>query len=129
MVSPRLLWRIARALWRSSMPAPLEASATLIGDSIVSTLHDTLDLVRVALRVRGASRVVLAGDFNGWSGSSTPLARGGDPERWSAVVALRRGDARYAFLVDDTRWVAAPRASGSPAPPASPSGRSTRDSS
>ncbi|HKV50346.1 MAG TPA: hypothetical protein VJO52_04025, partial [Gemmatimonadaceae bacterium] len=70
------------------------------------------DLVRFALRTRGASRVVVAGDFNGWSQTATPLAREPMPnaERWSAVVPMRRDDGRYAFLVDDTRWVRAPRA-------------------
>lgn len=101
----------ARAMWQSSLPEPFEASATLIGDSIGIALHDTFDLVRFALRARGASRVVVAGDFNGWSQTATPLARERVPnaERWSAVVPIRRDDGRYAFLVDDTRWVRAPR--------------------
>lgn len=100
-----------RAMFRSSLPDPFESSATLIGDSIDYALHDTFDLVRFALRARGASRVVLAGDFNAWSDSATPLTRGRTPnvERWSAVVPMRRDDGRYAFLVDDTRWVRAPR--------------------
>ncbi len=101
-----------RAMWRSALPEPLEASATFIGDSIDPALHDTFDLVRFALRTRGASRVVLAGDFNGWSTTATPLSRSSSPnaERWAAVVALRRDDRRFAFLVDGTRWVRAPRA-------------------
>jgi hypothetical protein len=118
----------ARALWRASFPAPLQASATLIGDSIVATLHDTLGLVRFALHVRGASRVVLAGDFNGWSASATPLARKEGTAQWTTVVPLRRGDSRYAFLIDDTRWVAAPRVSGLHARPAFLTARSDRDS-
>jgi|SRR5690349_1521551 len=102
----------ARAMWQSSLPEPLEASATFIGDSIDPALHDTFDLVRFALRTRGASRVVLAGDFNGWSTTATPMSRSASPnaERWAAVVALRRNDRRFAFLVDGTRWVRAPRA-------------------
>jgi hypothetical protein len=101
-----------RAMWQSSLPEPLEASATFIGDSIDPALHDTFDLVRFALRTRGASRVVLAGDFNAWSTTATPLSRSLLPnaERWAAVVALRRHDRRFAFLVDGTRWVRAPRA-------------------
>jgi len=101
-----------RAMWRSALPEPLAASATFIGDSIDPALHDTFDLVRFALRTRGASRVVLAGDFNGWSTTATPMSRSSSPnaERWAAVVALRRNDRRFAFLVDGTRWVRAPRA-------------------
>jgi len=101
-----------RAMWRSALPEPLAASATFIGDSIDPALHDTFDLVRFALRTRGASRVVLTGDFNGWSTTATPMSRSASPnaERWAAVVALRRNDRRFAFLVDGTRWVRAPRA-------------------
>lgn len=101
-----------RAMWQSSLPEPLAASATFIGDSIDPALHDTFDLVRFALQTRGASRVVLAGDFNAWSTTATPLSRSLLPnaERWAAVVALRRNDRRFAFLVDGTRWVRAPRA-------------------
>ena len=101
-----------RAMWRSALPEPLAASATFIGDSIDPALHDTFDLVRFALRTRGASRVVLAGDFNGWSTTATPMSRSSTPnaERWAAVVALRRDDRRFAFLIDGTRWVRAPRA-------------------
>ncbi len=107
-----ILLASARAMWRSSLPEPFEARASLIGDSIDIALHDTFDLVRFALRARGASRVVVAGDFNAWSPTATPLARERAPnaERWSAVVPIRRDDGRYAFLVDDTRWVRAPRA-------------------
>lgn len=120
-----------RAMWQSSLPEPLEASATFIGDSIDPALHDTFDLVRFALRARGASRVVLAGDFNAWSTSATPLSRSAAPnaERWAAVVALRRHDRRFAFLVDGTRWVRAPRAAVHPEiPPPASDASSYRDS-
>jgi 1,4-alpha-glucan branching enzyme len=30
--------------------------------------------------------------------------------RWSVTLALHTGDPRYAFVVDDTRWVPDPRA-------------------
>lgn len=119
-----------RAMWQSSLPEPFEASATLIGDSIDYALHDTFDLVRFAFRARGASRVVVAGDFNGWSASATPLVREHVPnvEGWSAVVPMRRDDGRYAFLVDDTRWVRAPRAARSDTPRELHSASSNRDS-
>src|SRR6185312_5764935 len=120
----------ARAMWQSSLPEPLEASATFIGDSIDPALHDTFDLVRFALRTRGASRVVLAGDFNAWSTSATPLSRIAAPnaERWAAVVALRRHDRRFAFLVDGTRWVRAPHAAVHPEIPPASDASSSRDS-
>jgi len=120
----------ARTMWQSSLPEPLEASATYIGDSIDPALHDTFDLVRFALRARGASRVVLAGDFNAWSTTRTPLSRSPTPnaERWAAVVPLRRDDVRFAFLVDGTRWVSAPRAADRPEAPPPSAASSHRDS-
>jgi hypothetical protein len=80
----------------------------VIGDTIGATLHDTLRLVRLVLEAPTASRVALAGDFNGWSRTATPLHATSRVGVWSAVVALPRGRHRYAFVVDDSQWVPAP---------------------
>lgn len=87
---------------------PSTARATVIGDSITATLHDTLRLVRFVLQAPRASRVALVGDFNGWSRSATPLGTRAHDGEWAAVVALPPGSHRYAFVVDDTQWVTAP---------------------
>ncbi|MGD8868522.1 MAG: isoamylase early set domain-containing protein [Gemmatimonadales bacterium] len=64
---------------------------------------------------RDASRVYLVGDFNDWEPSATPLQRSvaGAGAVWSVTLSLAPGQYRYAFIVDDGRWVAdeaAPRA-------------------
>ena len=80
----------------------------VIGDSVVATLRDTLRLVRLIFDDPGARRVAVVGDFNDWQASATPLRRDASSTRWSAVVALRDGDHRYAFVVDGARWVPDP---------------------
>lgn len=85
-------------------------SSVVIGDSVVSTLHDTLRLVRLMFDAPDARRVAVAGDFNRWDVDATPLARDSRSHRWSVTLAVRSGDHRYAFVVDGTRWVPDPRA-------------------
>jgi hypothetical protein len=85
-------------------------SPVVIGDSVVSTLRDTLRLVRLMLDAPGAMRVAVAGDFNHWDAQANPLVRDERSRRWSVTLALHDGDHRYAFVVDGTRWVPDPRA-------------------
>jgi hypothetical protein len=84
--------------------------AAVLGDTVVSTLRDTLRLVRLMFDAPTARRVAVAGDFNGWADRATPLVRDESTRRWSVTLALHTGDHRYAFVVDDTRWVPDPRA-------------------
>ncbi len=79
--------------------------ATVLGDTVSSALHDTLRLVRFVLHAPTAARVAIAGDFNGWSRTATQLMDSAGSGVWTAVVALDRQSARYAFVVDDTQWV------------------------
>ena len=93
--------------------SPGGPSTRVIGDTVASTLRDTLRLVRLMFHATGARQVAVVGDFNGWRPDATPLTREGATSRWSATIALHDGDHRYAFVVDGTRWVpdpAAPRA-------------------
>lgn len=85
-------------------------SSVVIGDSVVSTLRDTLRLVRLMFDAPDARRVAVAGDFNRWNVDATPLVRDPGSHRWSVTLAVRDGDHRYAFVVDGTRWVPDPRA-------------------
>ena len=86
------------------------ATTVVIGDTVVSTLRDTLRLVRLMFDDPGARQVAVVGDFNGWRAGGTPLARDVGTHRWSATLALRDGAHRYAFVVDGTRWVPDPTA-------------------
>jgi hypothetical protein len=82
----------------------------VIGDSVVSTLRDTLRLVQLIFHDPGARQVAVVGDFNGWRAGETPLARDPVTRRWSATLALRDGSHRYAFVVDGSRWAPDPSA-------------------
>jgi 1,4-alpha-glucan branching enzyme len=82
-------------------------SALVIGDTVDAALRDTLRLVRFVLRAPDAARVALAGDFNDWSATATPLMDSAGSGVWEAVVAIDRVAGRYAFVVDDSQWVRA----------------------
>jgi hypothetical protein len=83
--------------------------AAVLGDTVASTLRDTLRLVRLMFDAPAARRVAVAGDFNEWGERATPLVRDESTRQWSVTLALHTGDHRYAFVVDDTRWVPDPR--------------------
>jgi len=86
-------------------------SSVVLGDTVVGALHDTLRLVRLMFDAPAARHVAVAGDFLGSSSAAAaPLSREPDGRRWSITLALRDGEHRYAFVVDQTRWVPDPRA-------------------
>ena len=84
--------------------------AVVLGDTVAATLRDTLRLVRLIFDAPDAQRVAVAGDFNGWGATPIALVRDERSRHWSVTLALRDGEHRYAFVVDDTRWVPDPRA-------------------
>ncbi len=87
-----------------------DAVSGVIGDTVLSSLRDTLRLVRLILHDSAATRVAVVGDFNGWRTGATPLVRDAGSSRWSATLAARDGMLRYVFVVDGTRWVPDPSA-------------------
>jgi hypothetical protein len=91
-------------------PGASALSSVVIGDTVVSTLRDTLRLVRLMFDAPDARRVAVAGDFNRWDADATSLTRERGSRGWSVTLALRDGEHRYAFVVDGTRWVPDPRA-------------------
>ena len=107
---------------RGTLRDTLRATTVLapVGDSPGSSLlRDTLRLVRFVLVAPNAMRLALAGDFNGWSRTATPMTSAEDARGvWTATLALAPGAHRYAFVVDDTRAVA---------DPAAPAARDTSD--
>lgn len=54
-----------------------------------------------------AGSVHLAGDFNAWSTSSTPLTKG-EGGKWSVVVPVSPGRHEYKFVVNGGTWVTDP---------------------
>lgn len=78
--------------------------------ALVASLPDTVHIVRFVFSDTDAASVTLAGDFNGWSRSATPLEPSGVAGQWIVELPLSAGSHEYAFLVDGERWVADPAA-------------------
>lgn len=84
------------------------ASASAPGP--VGTAEGDTVLVRFLFEAPSANSVAVAGDFSRWNSISlTPHPRDGTMI-WSGVVALPRGEHRYMFVVDGSRWVTDPLA-------------------
>ncbi len=54
----------------------------------------------------GASSMNIAGDFNNWDMSATPMMQDGDT--WSVTLDLAPGEYMYKFVVNGSDWVADP---------------------
>jgi anti-sigma factor RsiW len=95
-----------------SLPAAATAglllfgAGTLVGRNrpLPAPLASEQDLVpvRFVILAGDAQNVSVAGTFNRWSATSTPLSPVGDGV-WEATVRLPRGEHRYIFQVDG-RW-------------------------
>ena len=107
-VSPAVGFALAAGLAALMTLRPVGASgaaALTSGASVTAvTIRDTLRLVRFMLVAPHASRVAVAGDFNGWNRSATQLAESAGV--WRAQVALPPGEHRYSFIVEDQQWAA-----------------------
>ena len=66
-------------------------------------------MIQVEFRLvdKGAQSVEVAGTFNGWDRTKTPLQRAADC--WKGTVNLPRGHYEYRFVVDG-KWVSDPEA-------------------
>jgi hypothetical protein len=73
-------------------------------------------VVQFVLVAPAARHVALVGDFNGWDPRSTPLHRAsaGHGDVWAVELPLAPGRHAYAFVVDDSTWVADPGAARAP---------------
>jgi len=58
--------------------------------------------VTFTLQAPDASEVMLAGDFNNWQGSKTPLKKG--KNGWQKKIVLKPGKYEYKFVVDGN-WI------------------------
>jgi chromosome partitioning protein len=65
------------------------------------------DEVVFAVKMEQAKKVLLAGDFNGWSPMGTPLHTNGRPGVWTTKLPLPRGRYRYRLIVDG-QWMTDP---------------------
>jgi anti-sigma factor RsiW len=64
-------------------------------------------LVRLVVLQPDARTVDVAGDFNGWDPSRTPLEQTASGA-WTVTIPLEPGRYEYMFVVDGTRWVGDP---------------------
>ncbi len=60
--------------------------------------------------VKLARSVFLAGAFNGWSKSATPMQRQSDGKTWQVTLSLAPGVYQYKFVIDDSTWIPDPKA-------------------
>ncbi|HEX5438400.1 MAG TPA: isoamylase early set domain-containing protein [Gemmatimonadaceae bacterium] len=94
--------------------APATKSVTPAARGAAGAVPATRRLIQFVLTAPSASRVALAGDFNGWSTTATLLRRAPGANVWSVSVPLAPGRHAYAFVVDDSVWVADPAAPRAP---------------
>ena len=105
------------AVGERQVPEPFAASGPQTGEFPVqfasSTGSETAPVVtQFVFDDAMAQRVSLVGDFNDWTGTSTPLTRL-ESGVWTVSVPLPPGRHVYAFLVDGTLLMADPRAPAS----------------
>jgi hypothetical protein len=64
-------------------------------------------LVRFVVLQPGANTVQIAGDFNGWDPTRTPLDHTGNGA-WTVTLPLSPGRYEYKFVVDGQQWILDP---------------------
>lgn len=103
---------LASGVWlgRQSVGFPSDQA----GHPRVVLANDAVRHVEFTLVAPRASRVMLVGDFNGWSPAATPLHASAGHGIWSVTVPLAPGRHEYAFLVDGKHWLPDPRAPRAP---------------
>jgi hypothetical protein len=98
---------------RPKLPAPTLAPLALTQPASVTVTPadrgDGVVLVRFVLVAKGAKKVAVTGNFNGWSLEGTTLDNADGQGTFAGTVALPRGPHEYMFLVDG-EWVTDPAA-------------------
>lgn len=117
---PAVTWRVMAAIerrrrklwWLAPAVAVAAAVVLLLGrpSTPPPTVSTTVVTVRFVLVAPGAHQVSVAGTFNRWDPSATPLVRSGTADTWVATISLPPGEHQYAFVVDGARWVPDPAA-------------------
>lgn len=95
---------------RAREPLPTKSGAP---PRVISVAPRGEQIVRFSLVGARAAKVTVAGSFNGWNTSATPLRRVGNAT-WVADVPLKAGRYVYQFVLDDHRWVQDPNAPRDP---------------
>jgi 1,4-alpha-glucan branching enzyme len=65
--------------------------------------------IRFSIHYPKAQRVIIAGDFNGWSSSADPLFDREGTGFWTIVLPLPPGRYEYKYVIDGKKWIPDPR--------------------
>jgi hypothetical protein len=88
-------------------PVQPAGKATAVAESPLPPASPRVKVNFVLLGL-GAKQVTLAGDFNGWSPTATPMSRDSSGH-WETTVQLAPGRYQYKFIVDG-EWMPDPLA-------------------
>jgi hypothetical protein len=108
MLALAMSWRPAPVPVASVDHAPAGAETVRAVAAAPAPASDVV-LVRFVLVAKGARKVAVAGDFNGWNAAETTLENSDGRGTFVATVQLPRGAHEYMFLVDG-EWVTDPAA-------------------
>ncbi len=107
-------WSPVGVVMRAAAVAAIAVGATLAVSHLRTAAPVPEHEVAFVLYAPTAQSVTLAGDFNEWSKSATPLHPTGSQGAWVVTVPLAPGRYHYAFVVDGKRWVTDPGAAPAP---------------
>jgi hypothetical protein len=117
LFAPRnLRWNVASALATAALLAlvmagvasrTLRPGSSAVGVPGTAATSPSPVAVRLVLVQPGARTVHVAGDFNGWNPSRTPLEEASNGA-WTVTIALEPGRYEYMFLVDGGEWIVDP---------------------
>jgi 1,4-alpha-glucan branching enzyme len=93
---------VAKAVLPAATSAPAQAQVA------AKTPAPALPTVKFELYERNARAVFVAGSFNAWNPTATPLKANGSG-KWEAILKLSPGKYQYRFVVDG-KWIADPSA-------------------
>jgi len=112
LVAPREVRLVVRP-WVTGALAAAAAVAIVVAwpapDAPLAAVGSDSVAVRFVLHAPGARAVTVAGTFNQWDATVTPLVTS-DGDLWVATLVLPRGEHQYAFVVDGAEWVPDPAA-------------------
>ncbi|MCA9577155.1 MAG: isoamylase early set domain-containing protein [Polyangiales bacterium] len=105
---------LPRVWSRQNASEPPETGSTVSEEGTASAedAQDVLVPVRFVLPATGAREVTVAGEFNDWNPSETPLLDEDGDGVFHTTLSLSRGAYAYMFVVDGERWVTDPFADG-----------------
>ena len=101
-----LILMIAGGAYVMSSPRPL-APDPARGSVVAASSPSGPVLVRLIVLQPDARTVHVAGDFNGWTPSRTPLEPAANGA-WAVTIAIEPGRYEYQFVVDDQQWIVDP---------------------